>query len=189
MISYCRVFCTLVLYLQIVCVSDRSFAINIREMSAHKSIQNNIQIYAISCSPNRKLCVDQNVKGFPKIRLYKPGDSEFVEQANHNHLHPLRVLEALGIDSDGIKITDDAAENWNVNSEMVKLANNDGSAPLSYWAQLVAFVTGKGDDRDVTSTTERGKFPRRTREDLKADVYLSFDYALRKNSNRFCVIG
>jgi thiol-disulfide isomerase/thioredoxin len=162
----------------------RSFAIKIREMAAHQGIQNNIQIYAISCSPNRKLCVDQNVKGFPKIRLYKPGDSEFVELVNHHHLHPLRVLEALGIDSDGIESLDDTDEDWNVNSEMAKLAQDGGSSPPSYWVQLVAFITGKGDVRDINNTMERGKYPRRTREDLKSDIYLSFDYALRNEIYR-----
>lgn len=162
----------------------RSFAIKIREIAAHQGIQDNIQIYAVSCSPNRKLCVDQNVKGFPKIRLYKPGESEFVELAHHNHLHPLRILETLGIDSDGIEQNDKANDDWSINSAMIKSSAYEGSFWSSQWTQLVALFKGNGLVREVRSPKEGGRYHRRTREDLKADVYLSFDYALRNEVYR-----
>jgi Erv1 / Alr family/Thioredoxin len=158
----------------------RAFAIKLLEMAAHQGIEENIQIYAVSCSPNRKLCVNQNVKGFPKIRLYKPGESEFVELAHHNHLHPLRVLETLGINSDGIENTTSEDNEWS-DTFASRGAARDERSWLSFWTQLLALFTGK---HDSNATTDHGKHPQRSREDLKADIYLSFDYALRNEIYR-----
>ena len=162
----------------------RSFAIKIREIAAWQGIQENIHIYAVSCSPNRKLCVNQNVKGFPKIRLYKPGESDYTELVHHSHLHPLRVLEALGIDSDGMKNEIDAGEDWDMESAMKTQGRAEVPSPSSYLTRIAYFFTGKELVGKSNSVVELRKYPRRSREELKADIYLSFDYALRNEIYR-----
>jgi hypothetical protein len=98
---------------------------------------------------------------------------------HHTHLHPLNVLEALGINFDGADDTDN--EDWDVESAMMKVTGHEESSSLSlYWGQYVALVTGI----KKSSATELIKHRRRTRDDLKSDIYLSFDYALRNEIYR-----
>jgi Erv1 / Alr family/Thioredoxin len=169
-----------------------NFAVKIRQLAAQQGIQDNIHIYAVSCSPNRKLCVNQNVKGFPKIRLYKPGESDYVELSHHTHLHPLRVLETLGINFDGTDDIESDKDDWDVESAMMTLSHSETASnrlltpPPSYWGRFVSYFVGVSlpTETSMAPTLDRwGKY-RRTREDLKADIYLSFDYALRNEIYR-----
>jgi len=137
------------------------FAEKVKELAALQNV-NNIDVYAISCSPNRKLCVDQGVKGFPKIRLYKPGESEFNELNHHTQIHPYKVLDQLGIDFDGEE------EDWDVDSGTMEV---HVQAP-SWWQSIAAKLTGQ-------SINSPRSPARRSRDDLKADIHLSLDYALR----------
>jgi Erv1 / Alr family/Thioredoxin len=162
----------------------RNFSIKIRQLAALQGLH--IDVYAVSCSPNRKLCVDQSVKGFPKIRLYKPSPLEnataendgtiepYVELAHHTHLHPLTVLEQLGIDFDG----QEGDESWDLESAS-KDARDAISVAPTRWQQWFSYLTGQKLSSHKPSSASNYGYYRRTREDLKADIHLSFDYAMR----------
>jgi thiol oxidase len=137
----------------------RNFAVRIRELAALQSID--LKVYAISCAPNLPLCVDQGVKGFPKIRLFKPGDTMGMELSHHSQINPYQILEKLGIDFDGDK------EDWDVE----KLLAEHTMSQLSMLDRFRAmFLSEKKNTQSLI---------RRTRDALKADIHLSFDYALR----------
>lgn len=160
----------------------RNFSLKIKELAEKQGIH--VDVYAVSCSPNRKLCVDQALKGFPKIRLYKPGETAFFELVHHTHLHPLSVLEELGIDFDR---QDEAEDDWDIESAMAVSREDTAAAvaaaqPPTVWQRMVAYITTGGPIPDAPKTTdqqEQQTYYRRTRNDLKADIHLSFDYALR----------
>jgi thiol oxidase len=137
----------------------RNFAVKIRELAALQSID--LKVYAISCAPNLQLCVDQGVQGFPKIRLYKPGDTVGMELSHHSQINPYQILEKLGIDFDGDE------EEWDVE----KLLAEHAISQLSMLDRFRAMLFGEKKNSQPAM--------RRTRDDLKADIHLSFDYALR----------
>lgn len=147
----------------------RSFAVKIKELAELQGIH--IDIYAVSCSPNRKLCVDQGLKGFPKIRLYKPDETDYFELSHHMHLSPLTVLKELGVDFDG----QGDEEGWDVESAM---ASNESAPAAEYqtvWRKFVAYLRSENFPDPKTAQP----YYHRTRENLNADIHLSFDYSMR----------
>ena len=58
-----------------------------------------IEIYAVSCAPNRPLCRRLGVASYPKFRLYPPHDSVGLDLP-HSQVRPVTVLQKLGIDLD-----------------------------------------------------------------------------------------
>jgi len=154
----------------------RKFAAKVRELASGNDIA--IQTYAVSCSPkaNRALCVDQAIKGFPKIRLYKPGSGDYVELAHHTHIQPFAVLERLGIDFEGGDGGEEEAA-WDIDTLLEQEATATPQQH-SLWEKLWARMTGQ----DLVSSSQTAAptvYHRRTRENLKADIHLSFDYAMR----------
>lgn len=151
----------------------RKFATKLIELAAQQGIAD-IKVYAVSCSPNRKLCVDQAVKGFPKIRLYQPGAASHnytFELAHHTHLNPSMALEQLGIDFDR---SDGDTTDWE--SESGAFTSDIPIQDRTLLQRLQAWVLGK----PPLSVSEAPlSIPRRTREDRKADIHLSFNYAMR----------
>lgn len=146
----------------------RKFAAKIRELAATK----NIATYAISCGPNRSLCLDQGVKGFPKIRLYKPGTDTFFELIHHTHIQPYMVLKELGIDFE----TSDSgqADDWDIDTLLGEEAVGNAQGQHTLWQRLEAWIKGQPLQSSMMQPHRR-----RSREDLKGDVRLSFDYAMR----------
>lgn len=142
-----------------------------------------IATHAVSCAPNRPLCVDQAVKGFPKIRLYKPGSGEYTELAHHAQIQPYTVLEALGIDFEAEETEDSSSDDWDVDTLLEEEATRALLQQFTLWDRLKAAITGN-DLKQLSSQSNNYNinskpYHRRTRDNLQADIHLSLDYALR----------
>ena len=96
------------------------------------------------------LCRKQNVPGYPMVQLLKPGET-FGTIIKHSDVRPVAMLQALGINVDGMKEVDDADANDDVETNVVNPAVG----------QVIAV--------------------HRTRDDLRNDIHLSFDFAMRNN--------
>ena len=55
-----------------------------------------VEYHAISCVPNKKLCKDQNVKGYPHVKYYAAGSNEG-KAIKHFELHPLTMIRLFNI--------------------------------------------------------------------------------------------
>jgi len=145
-----------------------------------------IATHAVSCTPNRPLCMDQAVKGFPKIRLYQPGSGEYTELAHHSQIQPYAVLEALGIDFEEGEETeqghDHNSDDWDVDALLEQEATRALLQQFTLWNRLKAVITGTDLTQLVSqsnSISNSKPYYRRTRDNLQADIHLSLDYALR----------
>jgi Erv1 / Alr family len=110
-----------------------------------------ISFHAISCVPNKGLCRQQNVPGYPVVQLFRPGETSPVTTLLHSDVKPVTVLRHLGINVDGM--TDDDAE---IEEEPTNDNNNSARGEVGVRYQ-------------------------RTRNDLKNDIHLSLDFAMRNN--------
>lgn len=133
------------------------FAQRVQQLAAHQN--ETVSIHAVSCHPNRKLCRKQTTQGYPLIRLLKPGATEGIDM-KHTDINPVKCLEKLGIHLD----TKEDDENWDVS---VPIENSR----FSQLQRMLESVIGK--------PTDSIPYHRRTREELKADIHLSFDFAMR----------
>lgn len=136
------------------------FAQKVSEIAAAQGVS--LEVYAVNCSPNRKLCLEQKAKDYPKIRLYRAHETDYHEVGHHLQLHPYSVLDSLGITFDRA-----GHDSWNVESEMAQ-GVTDGVT--NGWLKRTLSSLGFS-GYDVAY--------HRSRDDLKADIRLSFDYALR----------
>jgi thiol-disulfide isomerase/thioredoxin len=140
------------------------FAQKVTEIAAAQGVS--LKVYAVNCSPNRKLCLEQSAKDYPKIRLYRVNETNYHEVGHHLQLHPYSVLDTLGITFD--RAEDDP---WDVEREMAHGAT-DGVTVRTWLERTLSFLGLSGPAAVVYH---------RSRDDLKADIHLSFDYALRHN--------
>lgn len=139
------------------------FAQKVTEIAAAQGVS--LKVYAVNCSPNRQLCLEQRAKDYPKIRLYRANEADYHEVGHHLQLHPYSVLDTLGITFD--RAGDDP---WDVESEMAHGATDGVTA--NTWPNRIRSFLG------LTSPAAVVEY-HRSRDDLKADIHLSFDYALR----------
>lgn len=145
------------------------FARKVTELAAAQGVS--VQVYAVNCSPNRQLCLDQKAKDYPKIRLYRPNETEYhYEVGHHLQLHPYTTLDALGITYDDPN-SEDA---WDVERELEHQDNSSATVIYRDWFQRVLSYVGLAPSMAPIVTNHR-----RSRDELKADIHLSFDYALR----------
>ena len=140
-----------------------------QQQQNHPTPPINLQIYAISCSPHRKLCQEQNVKGFPTIRFYRPSsfknddnnddddsttttvsatttttnDDYYYELPHHTHLHPIKSLALLGITFDGGNMDeysdDDNEDDDEVENVRVMEKTTSFTTTTSIWHTMLSY--------------------------------------------------
>jgi thiol-disulfide isomerase/thioredoxin len=78
------------------------FARKIMEVTEDLLHKTPIEVFAISCVPYNKVCLNHNVKGYPTVQLFMPHSSNgtIIER---NKLHPLTVLRRFGISATDYK--------------------------------------------------------------------------------------
>jgi Erv1 / Alr family len=121
-----------------------------QELVSDQSID--ISFHAISCVPNKGLCRQQNVPGYPVVQLFRPGETSPVTTLLHSDVKPVTMLRHLGINVGGMTDEEVAIE------EEPTAENNKAER------------VGGG----VTKY-------QRARDDLKNDIHLSLDFAMRNN--------
>ncbi len=112
----------------------------------------------MSCHPNRRLCRKQTSKGYPIVRLFKPGETTGIDLL-YSDINPIRALEKMGMNIEAAEYADD----WDVPEPKINL--------YPTWQRIVDEIMGN--EREVR------QYHHRTREELKADIHLSLDFAFR----------
>lgn len=114
----------------------------------------NVTFHGVSCVPNRLLCKMQKISGYPMLRLLKPGERTG-KDLRHTDTNPMAILRNLGLYEEGMIDFDE---------EIV-----DEKAQASWWSNM--FGTG--------SMLQHSTASRRSRQDLRNDIHLSFDFSMR----------
>jgi hypothetical protein len=124
-----------------------------------KSSNINLDIYAVSCVPHKPLCIDQDIKGYPRVRLFleaNGGEDRGIDLHPINDLHPFFVLQKIsektGIDASAALVGFEEDEEQRIHDK-----NNELSA------------SGPGDD---------SFWIHRTKYDIYCDAFLSFYFAM-----------
>lgn len=128
-----------------------------------------ITFHAISCVPNRDLCRQQEIPGYPLFKVFKPGDLNGITM-RHTEVKPTAILRQFKIGVDGIKDDDTGGDE--------PAEGNVSQGKASWWRSLFISYARvvEAPERQIQVLDNR-----RTREDLMNDVHLSFDFAMRNN--------
>jgi hypothetical protein len=111
-----------------------------------------VGVYAVSCVPHKKACRANDIHGYPKIKLFLPGEMEG-ELIEHSALHPFEVLKRLGKDTSlAAKLTPKDEDESEVSKEVESLLFSGSDS--SFWIP-------------------------KAKADIYNDAYLSFDFAMR----------
>lgn len=137
------------------------FAQRIQQIAKQQNIS--VSVYAVSCHPNRKLCRKQTTQGYPIVRLLKPGATEGID-IKHTDVNPITCLQKLGLNF----VETEEAANWDAPVML-------DSEKASHWDRMVDSIFGKQPIDAINAPS----FRRRTREEMKNDIHLSFDFAMR----------
>jgi len=133
-----------------------------------------ISFHTVSCVPNKPLCRRQKADAFPLVRLLKPGETEGVDLKHYDAV-PKRVFKELGIDTTGLNFEDDVEDDWDVSTPIDR---GQIEAEASLWRSLSEVIFGTS---EVPVHVHETHFISRSREDLKNDIHLSFDFAMRNS--------
>jgi Erv1 / Alr family/Thioredoxin len=133
-----------------------NFAQRVHQIASDQN--KHVGIFSISCHPNRRLCRRQTSSGYPVVRLFKPGATEGMD-IPFMDINPVKALEKMGMVIDTREFEDD----WDI---PVPAANR-----YPKWQQILDELLGR--EREVRP------YHRRTRDELKSDIHLSLDFALR----------
>lgn len=130
--------------------------------SSSDSVQ--IDIHAVSCAPNRPLCRALAIDQYPYFRIFLPGDTQGFD-VPHAQVNPTTILQKMGI-----KVDETTESNQILQDEDTYLDS------LLEWGRSAwkRFYFGE-------SPLPKGKVHfYRSRENLRDDIHLSFDFAMRQ---------
>lgn len=129
-----------------------------------------VSVHAVSCAPNRPICQAARVGRYPIFRVYSPGDTVGLDIPGL-YVTPVKVLEKMGIEvtteyNDGDENWGNAVADNRVPSTMLSWIASFGQQ-IQFWSNPQSPVAGKF-------------LLKRSRDDLRDDIHLSFDYAMRQ---------
>ena len=155
------------------------FARKVDSLAKEKNVP--MTFHTISCVPNKSLCRKQKADAFPLIRLLKPGETEGID-LKHYEAEPNRVFRELGIDRTGLNFEDEIEKDWDVSTPL-HLGSRATKSEGPWWRPLsgLFFGSNETDSDDANTHAHETHFIARSREDLKNDIHLSFDFAMRNN--------
>lgn len=155
------------------------FAKKVDSLAKEKNVS--LTVHTISCVPNKSLCRKQKADAFPLIRLLKPGETVGLD-LKHFEAEPNRVFQELGIDRTGLNFEDVIEDDWDVSNHLASGSRTENSEE-PWWKSLSGLFFGSNEtDSDAANTHAHDThFIPRSREDLKNDIHLSFDFAMRNN--------
>lgn len=155
-----------------------------------------VHVHAVSCAPNRPLCKALAISKYPLFRVYTPGDTTGVD-IPHAQVNPHFILQRMGLvahyhdDHDDEEIlVDDTGRDWHVDDDSVAAADaaSNTASSSSSWFNWGAFLLWEQwwtkNHHPQQQQQQLGKFDKnnykRSRHELRNDVHLSFDYAMRQ---------
>lgn len=120
-----------------------------------------VRFYAVSCTKHHELCKNQNIQGYPKIKLYAPGaKGNATAEIPYFKMHVYDVLRTLQIHGNDGEQATPSANSHKTNKKKMTLADPSSTE----------------EKKDVSLSSFWG---RRTKQEIFHDAYLSFDFALR----------
>jgi Erv1 / Alr family/Thioredoxin len=131
-----------------------------------------IDVHAVSCAPNRPLCRELAIDRYPYFRVLVPGDTGGGGggvDVPHAQVHPSTILQKMGL----AVADEDLESDWNV--EQPAISSSTVTSTRGIWSWLLGMASQSQDE------TVPGKYHyKRSRDELRDDVHLSFDYAMRQ---------
>lgn len=134
--------------------------------------EDNLKVHSISCEAHLQLCRDWAIKGFPQLRIFKAGATNYTARVLYRKLNAHAVLTGLGIkpknaaaafaEEKAIRKNDDADTAGHKNlrvSERDKVAARLAIEKVAKMQEALAY--------------------NRTKSDISNDAFLSFHFALR----------
>jgi Erv1 / Alr family len=112
-----------------------------------------MDFYAVSCVPNKRLCKQEEIRGYPTLKVFKAGSNNGTI-TKYFDIHPFQVLREVGIQVDVV----DTKEDNHPAIEERHLKNGNSAKQ---------FVLNLADA------------PKRTKAEIFADAYLSFHFAMK----------
>ena len=146
----------------------------------------NVEMYAVSCAPNRDLCRYLHIDQYPFFRVYRPEDCSNISQCDtdgmdipHAQINPAIILQQMGISLQQQEQQLIANDN---NVGVVKHANTlwqwgNKMFPWIFVGSMMASTleSAKNNDKNHMRKYETA----RSRDELRDDIHTSFDYAMR----------
>lgn len=126
-----------------------------------KENDRDISVHAVSCVVHRPLCHEFNVHSYPKVFLFKAGESNYTMEASYYSMHPFQVLNDLGVHLENLKLELPSTTDVDPSKkkQQPKQDGSDGSGGAA-----------------VGTTTEEHK---RSKVDVFNDAHLSLVFALK----------
>jgi thiol-disulfide isomerase/thioredoxin len=122
-----------------------------------------IETRAISCVPNKQICIDQQIKGYPTIKIYQAFSTNGTK-FNSWELHPLQMIRLFKIE----EFEQDLEQDTVLDSQQVRSVLPAGAR------QKLRIAAPNNDNRQ-----QETHFMGRTRKEIYHDAHLSFDFAMR----------
>jgi hypothetical protein len=111
-----------------------------------------VETFAVSCVPHKHLCKDQNITGYPKVKLFLTGSTNGT-LVKWYEIHPFDILRMIGVQT-------------TVLDEELLTTTKDTTPQIRSGQQQ-------------ESIQEEQFFLKRTKKDIYNDAYLSFDFSMR----------
>lgn len=115
-----------------------------------------VETFAVSCVPHRGLCRDQNIKGYPKVKLFLAGSTNGT-LVNWYEIHPFDILRMIGV----------VQHTRLLDEELIMATTKDTTPQIRSGQQQESIIQ------------EEQFFLKRTKADIYNDAYLSFDFSMR----------
>mmetsp|Transcript_53603 Transcript_53603/g.130549 ORF Transcript_53603/g.130549 Transcript_53603/m.130549 type:complete len:696 (+) Transcript_53603:2-2089(+) len=143
---------------------------------------NKIEVFAVSCVPNKQLCSRQQIRGYPTIMVFPPKSINGTK-INHGNLHPMELMRTMGVQEmqkqkqqqeDENTIREDEPKDHQpqqpISAEAIEAHNLQGDA--------TSIANDKSNKEDNPSD-EIIVFMRRSKQEVFEDAHLSFNFAMK----------
>ena len=122
-----------------------AFAKQMKEIAERHNLK--VEVYAISCVPHRSICNDQDIVGYPRVRMFlgEDGKGDNFIPIDHSILHPFKVMQMIsektGTDASSAALAmagEMKEEQYNQENAVLAPDNEDSDA---FWIHKTKFDT------------------------------------------------
>jgi hypothetical protein len=122
-----------------------------------------VSFYAVSCKANRDLCKYFGMEGFPQLKIYKAGATAVTADLRFAELHPMLILNSLGVQLDQLKLAE----------ELLNITKEESSVETAV-RSVRSFFRPPQDDSGPQSLSFK-----RSKKDVFDDAYASLVFFLK----------
>ncbi|KAG7341656.1 Erv1 / Alr family protein [Nitzschia inconspicua] len=142
------------------------FSIRLHEMATKNNMK--VETFAVSCVPNKSICKDQNVKGYPMTKFFPPHSINGTDISPFS-LHPHDIMRKVGV-----------SVQQDINPQ--NSFNTDTKLEISSERNMNSHVRGQQQHRRNEPAEVGIKAPyflQRSRAEALQDAHLSFEFAMK----------